>query len=114
MNPQLQVLVALQDLEQMIRDAEDQEKAHELKEMGFDLGGLEDLKKAQANLEAKLEPRHRGYYRRLTQRFGHAVVPVIDNLCMGCFASIPSSFTSVTHENQILKCENCGRILYWP
>jgi len=114
MHPQLQVLVALQDLELMIRDAEDQETAQEEKDLGFDMGGLEDLKKAQADLEDKLDPRTRGYYRRLTGRFGHAVVPVINNLCMGCFASIPSSFTSVTHENKILKCENCGRILYWP
>jgi predicted nucleic acid-binding Zn-ribbon protein len=114
MNPQLQVLVALQDLEQMIKDAEDQEKAHQLEEMGFNLGGLDGLKKAKEDLEAKLDPRHRNYYRRLKQRFGHAVVPVIGNLCMGCFSNIPSSFTSVTHENKILHCENCGRILYWP
>ncbi len=114
MNPQLQLLVAIQDLEQMIREAEDEQKAQELEDMGFRLSGLEDLRKALADLEAKLEPRHRSYYRRLTQRFGHAVVPVIGNLCMGCFANIPSSFTSVTHENKILHCENCGRILYWP
>jgi predicted nucleic acid-binding Zn-ribbon protein len=114
MNPQLQVLVALQDLEQMIQDAEDEQKAHELEEMGFNLGGLADLKKAHDELAAKLEPRHRSYYRRLKQRYGHAVVPVIGNLCMGCFATIPASFVSVTHENKILHCENCGRILYWP
>ncbi len=114
MNPQLQLLVAIQDLEQMIRDTEDQEKAQELEDMGFNIGGLEDLKKALSELEAKLEPRHRSYYRRLTQRFGHAVVPVINNLCTGCFANIPSSFVSVTHENKVLSCENCGRILYWP
>jgi predicted nucleic acid-binding Zn-ribbon protein len=114
MNPQLQLLVALQDLQQMIGEAEDQENAQKLEEMGFHLGGIEGLKKAQAELEEKLDPRHRSYYRRLTKRYGHAVVPVIGNLCMGCFANIPSSFTSVTHENKILHCENCGRILYWP
>jgi predicted nucleic acid-binding Zn-ribbon protein len=114
MNPQLQLLVALQDLEQMIREAEDAEAVKKLEKMGFNLDGLDDLKKARADLEGKLDPRHRNYYRRLTQRFGHAVVPVIGNLCMGCFANIPASFVSVTHENKILHCENCGRILYWP
>jgi predicted nucleic acid-binding Zn-ribbon protein len=42
------------------------------------------------------------------------VVPVVGNLCTGCFASIPASFVSVTNENKVQKCENCGRILYWP
>jgi predicted nucleic acid-binding Zn-ribbon protein len=114
MNPQLQLLVALQDLEHMIRETEDQDKAQQEKEMGFDLSGLEKLKKSHAETVEKIDPRHLSYYRRLTKRFGHAVVPVIGNLCTGCFANIPSSFTSVTHENKILHCENCGRILYWP
>jgi predicted nucleic acid-binding Zn-ribbon protein len=114
MNPQLQLLVALQDLEQMIRDAEETDKAKEFKEMGFQMEGLDNLKNAQEEILAKLEPRHRSYYQRLKKRFGHAVVPVIKNLCTGCFANIPSSFVSVTHENKVLSCENCGRILYWP
>jgi predicted nucleic acid-binding Zn-ribbon protein len=114
MNPQLQMLVALQDLELMIRDTEDAEKAQELEKMGFDMGGLDDLKKAHEELQAKIDPRHRGYYRRLTGRFGHAVVPVINNLCTGCFANIPASFVSQTHKDKVLTCENCGRILYWP
>jgi predicted nucleic acid-binding Zn-ribbon protein len=114
MNPQLQLLVAIQDLEQMIADAENQEEAAQMEKMGFNLGGLEGLKKAHEELLAKIEPRQRNYYKRLKGRFGHAVVPVINNLCMGCFANIPSSFTSVTHENKVLHCENCGRILYWP
>jgi predicted nucleic acid-binding Zn-ribbon protein len=114
MNQQLQLLVALQDLEQMLRDAQDDVRGREFTEMGFPLAGLDDLKKAQQELEAQIDPRHRNYYRKLTQRYGHAVVPVINNLCMGCFANIPSSFVSVTHENRVLSCENCGRILYWP
>jgi len=114
MNPQLQLLVAIQDLELMIRDVEDAEQAHEMEEMGFDMGGLDKLKEAHKELQAKLEPRHRSYYRRLTQHFGHAVVPVINNLCTGCFANIPASFVSQTHKEKVLACENCGRILYWP
>ncbi len=114
MNQQLQLLVAIQDLEQMIRDTEDETRAREFTEMGFTLNGLDNLKKSLIELETQLDPRHRNYYRKLTQKFGHAVVPVIGNLCMGCFANIPSSFVSVTHENKVLHCENCGRILYWP
>jgi predicted nucleic acid-binding Zn-ribbon protein len=114
MNEQLELLVKVQHLELMIRDAEDEAKSREFREMGFPLDGLDKLKENQSKLEEKLEPRHRNYYRKLTQRYGHAVVPVVNNLCMGCFANVPSSFVSVTHENHVLHCEHCGRILYWP
>jgi len=114
MHPQLQKLVALQDIEQMISEAEDQSSASELEDMGFDLSGLENLKKRKAELEEAIETRHLSYFRRLHKRFGHAVVPVVGNLCTGCFANIPSSFVSVTNENKLQRCENCGRILYWP
>jgi predicted nucleic acid-binding Zn-ribbon protein len=112
MHPQLQKLVALQDIEQMI--AETQEQGDTLTDMGFNLSGLEALKEKAAHLAGEIEVRHLNYYRRLTRRFGHAVVPVVGNLCTGCFANIPASFVSVTNENKLQKCENCGRILYWP
>jgi predicted nucleic acid-binding Zn-ribbon protein len=114
MHPQLQKLVALQDMDQMIQEAEDQAKARQFEGMGFNLDGLENLKKPKEGLEDSVDPRHLAYFRRLTKRFGHAVVPVVGNLCMGCFAAIPASFVSVTNENKFQKCENCGRILYWP
>lgn len=112
MHPQLQKLVALQDVEAMIREAEEQ--GSELEGMGFSLEGLTALKEKAEMLSAEIEGRHLGYYRRLTGRFGHAVVPVVGNLCTGCFANIPASFVSATNENLLQKCESCGRILYWP
>ena len=112
MHPQLQLLVALQDMEGMIREVE--EKSEELEGMGFKHGGLDNLKAARDELAAKIEPRLMSWYRRLTGKFGHAVGPVVNNLCTGCFANIPSSFVSKTNVNKVQKCESCGRILYWP
>ncbi|HOX25868.1 MAG TPA: hypothetical protein PLL30_10135 [Candidatus Krumholzibacteria bacterium] len=112
MHPQLQKLVALQDIEQMIAETQDQGK--ELEGMGFSIAGLEALKEKATKLAGEIEVRNLNYYRRLTGRFGHAVVPVVDNLCTGCFANIPASFVSATNENKLQKCESCGRILYWP
>ncbi|MEZ4387423.1 MAG: hypothetical protein R3D98_07545 [Candidatus Krumholzibacteriia bacterium] len=112
MHPQLQKLVLLQDIEANIREAEEQ--GQELKDMGFNLDGLAKLKEKAEAMAGEIDNRHLGYYRRLTKRFGHAVVPVIDNLCTGCFANIPPSFVSATNENLLQKCESCGRILYWP
>jgi predicted nucleic acid-binding Zn-ribbon protein len=112
MHPQLQKLVALQDIENMIAEA--QEQGSELEGMGFNLDGLASLKEKADLLASEIEKRHLGYYRRLHKRFGHAVVPVVDNLCTGCFANIPASFVSATNENLLQNCESCGRILYWP
>lgn len=112
MHPQLQKLVALQDIEQMIAEA--QEQGEELAGMGFNLDGLEALKEKAETLAGEIDKRNLGYYRRLTKRFGHAVVPVVGNLCTGCFANIPASFVSATNENLLQQCESCGRILYWP
>jgi predicted nucleic acid-binding Zn-ribbon protein len=112
MHPQLQLLVALQDLDEMIRETEEQ--GSELEDLGFSHGGIDDLKTSREDLAAKIEPGHLSWYKRLTGKFGHAVVPVVGNLCTGCFASIPSSFVSKTNENKVQKCESCGRILYWP
>lgn len=112
MHPQLQLLVALQDTEGMIQEVENE--GAQLEGMGFTHGGLDDLKKAHEELVAKIDPRLASLYRRLKGRFGHAVVPVVGNLCTGCFANIPSSFVSKTNEDKVQKCESCGRILYWP
>lgn len=112
MHPQLQLLVALQDMMGMIREIE--EKGSELEDMGFKTAGLDDLKRAREELEAKIDPQLMGSFRRLTEKFGRAVVPVIGNACTGCFAQIPASFVSKTNAGRLQRCESCGRILYWP
>ena len=66
------------------------------------------------DVAAQIDPRHMSWYKRLTGRFGHAVVPVVNANCTGCFNAIPTSFVSKTNINKVQKCESCGRILYWP
>jgi len=56
MHPQLQLLVALQDLDEMIHETE--EKGSELEGLGFKHGGLEDLKKSREDLRKQIEPGH--------------------------------------------------------
>lgn len=109
------ILVALQDLEQMIREAEDPGNRAALEKMGFPVTGIEELKAAQTKLEASLTPQVLSRYRRLTDRAGgHAVVPVVDGVCTGCFMNVPTSFTSSVNVGKVMYCETCGRILFWP
>ena len=111
---EVRVMVALQDLEQMIREAEDPDERKALEKMGFPVTGLEDLRTAQAKLEEKLPRGMLTRYQRLTERLGHAVVPVVDGICTGCFTGVPSIFTSSVNADKVIYCETCGRILFWP
>ncbi len=52
MHPQLQLLVALQDLDEMINETANQ--GTELEGLGFKHGGLEELKKSREDLATKI------------------------------------------------------------
>ena len=109
-----QVLVALQDLDQMIREAEDPANRRNLEEMGFPVTGLEKLREARGKLEEKLPRAMLTRYEKLSDRMGRALVPVVDRVCTGCFSNVPSVFTSSVNRDKVIQCETCGRILFWP
>lgn len=111
---QAHLLVALQDLEEMIREAEDPTQRAKLEAMGFPVTGIEELHSALTALETQISPAMIGRYRRLRQRTGRAIIPVVNNACTGCFTNIPPSFVSSVHHGKVINCESCGRMLYWP
>ena len=111
MNRQLNLLVDIQNKELSLRDALDPEKAKQFEDLGFAM----DADKIQGEIEkllGELDTRHRNYYKRLKQNFSDPVVPVRDDHCTGCYANVPTSFTSVTNENKVQNCECCGRIIF--
>ena len=110
---QMKLLVALQDLDLMIREAEDSDTSTEMKQMGFKLEGIEELQEARANLAKRIRPQLLNRYERLSKSYGRAVVPVTSNLCLGCFSTLPTSYPSLKTKSTLLTCENCGRILYF-
>jgi len=111
---QAQLLVALQDLEDMISEAENPDQRAVLEEMGFPVQGIDELHAAQKNLEEQIQPGVLGKYRRLRKRTGKAVMPVVGGACTGCFTNVPHVFTSSVNKGKVIACETCGRILYWP
>lgn len=111
---QAKLLVALQDLDLMIKEAEDTETSDELKGMGFKLDGVSELREARANLAKRIKPQLLNRYERVSRNYARPVVPVTGDLCLGCFAKIPTSFRSLSEKANILTCESCGRILYFP
>ncbi|MFQ5707708.1 MAG: zinc ribbon domain-containing protein [bacterium] len=105
---QLDFLVALQDIDIMIRDIE------EVKEIGFDVTGREKLQEARDELVGKISKPLFSNYEKLKRRYRRPIVPVKDDVCLGCFMRIPTSlYTRGRSDQQVITCEGCGRILYW-
>ncbi|RME00006.1 MAG: hypothetical protein D6814_04470 [Calditrichaeota bacterium] len=107
---QLELLVALQDLDLMRKELDDVQK------LGFEVRseGPETLEKAREELIQKIEKPLLGKYERLRARYKRAIVPVKDDTCLGCFMKLPTYLITLKNKhNQIITCEGCGRILYW-
>jgi predicted nucleic acid-binding Zn-ribbon protein len=113
MEEQVKHLVALQDLDLMIREVHDAKTAGKMEEMGFKLEGVEALVKAREDLAKSIQPQLLNRYERLSKSYGRAIVPVTSNLCLGCFVTLPTSYPSLQTKNNLLTCESCGRILYF-
>jgi predicted nucleic acid-binding Zn-ribbon protein len=114
MEEQVKLLVALQDLDLMIKEAKDTDTLSELTQMGFKLDGIAELHQARQKLAQRVKPQLLNRYERLLKSYGRAVVPVTGNLCLGCFVTFPTSYPSLKSKDSFLTCENCGRILYFP
>ncbi|MFH0777415.1 MAG: C4-type zinc ribbon domain-containing protein [Candidatus Eisenbacteria bacterium] len=110
----LRFLVALQDLDLMIREAADPESKGEEENLGFKLRNLETLQTARGKLAEETGAKWLGLYERVSRRYGRAVVPVQGRVCLGCFMTLPTSVVPrKLEDSEITLCENCGRILYW-
>jgi predicted nucleic acid-binding Zn-ribbon protein len=114
MNPQLQILIALQDILFLIREAKDPTQKKALDKIGLKMDNLTSLESTRVELEGQLRLSILSEYNRVRQRYGRIVAPVIKGICYGCFVKIPSAIdTSENHNQKLHRCENCGMFLYW-
>jgi predicted nucleic acid-binding Zn-ribbon protein len=108
------LLIALQDLDIMIKEVKDKATSKELQSLGFKLTGLNELQEARDKIAKKTPKGLLQRYEKLTEHFTVAILPVTGNLCLGCFVKLPTSFFSAVSRNELQTCENCGRLLYIP
>ena len=104
----LELLVTLQDLDVMITDID------QVRQIGFKVAGKEKLEEARNELVRKLSKPLLYNYENLRKRYKRAIVPVKDDICLGCFMRIPTSLiTRGRSDQEVINCEGCGRVLYW-
>jgi predicted nucleic acid-binding Zn-ribbon protein len=111
MDDQLEKLLLLQDLDLMIIDLTQENMLKKEKELGFQVPGLDKLKKTRETLRAKIDESVLNHYDKLVGRYKRAVVPVTDSTCFGCFIRLPSAVTIKKIEG-LLVCEQCSRFLF--
>lgn len=77
---------------------------------------LNHLEGQRSLLRESLSPELVELYERIaTARQGVAVAPALDQSCQGCHVRLrPQLFQEVKTNLQIIRCESCSRILYYP
>ena len=111
MNSQLETLIMLQDLDLMIREISDKTTATQMSRIGFEVDAIDNLHDARHDLSRKIDPDLLAAYSRLMEKHQRAVVPVRNNVCLGCFLKQPTKY-NVTDE-KLRWCNHCNRFLYF-
>lgn len=111
MNPVLEQIIILQDLDLMIREISDQKTASQLRKIGFEIDEAGALQAARDEIAAKVDREVLGTYKRLMAKYPRAVVPVKNGICLACFIKQPTQYSSSDSEKMRL-CQQCKRILY--
>jgi predicted nucleic acid-binding Zn-ribbon protein len=116
MNPQLEILLEIQDLKTQRKELEGMTSERQVEEEVFNVSiedALRQLDEKIEEMEESLAPPVRSRYRRISGRHPRVVVPVIRGTCYGCFVNIPTAAASAADRNRdISHCDNCGRFLY--
>ncbi len=100
-------------------DSISQESGAELEAQKRDLATLEEkiaIKKGERkNIAVHISQKALATYERVSKgKNGLAVVRIRKGACGGCFKSLPpQNLQEIRRKDQLITCENCGRILVW-
>ena len=116
MHPQLELLLQIQDLKAQRRELVENVPGREFEQQEFNV----DLDVAIAQLDERIEelkqelpPTVRSRLEKFARGVGRPVVPVINDICYGCFTAVPTAnMSALTRNDQLNHCEHCGRFVY--
>lgn len=115
LNPQLEILLQIQDLRTQRKDLLETEPTRKVEEEEFHIDVDEAVRMIDekiAELRESLAPNVRARYDRIAAAKPRVVVPVIGGTCYGCFTMIATAAAGTRSNEVIRACENCGRFVY--
>ncbi len=69
--------------------------------------------KEMETVERQVDPTFLAKYKRARVHHSMPVVPVVNEKCSGCNMSLPMAvIKKLANQENVMECENCGRILY--
>jgi uncharacterized protein len=115
MNKELEKLISLHDLDVMLSDLVNKDISKQEKKLGLSPElAVKKLQELRDELSSTIDRKFRTLYDQLEGHYGNAVVPVVNQLCSGCFTQLPTAlFASPDRNNQVETCPSCGRFIYW-
>jgi len=114
MNPQLMLLLEIQDLHLQRTALLEEPGFDAMEEKHFNIdpkAAAQALDKKILELKQGLDPAIQRRCERGFEALGRMVVPVIGGVCYGCFVSIPISRLGEGNKG-VESCESCGRFIY--
>ncbi|MBN2683976.1 MAG: PTS sugar transporter subunit IIA [Pontiellaceae bacterium] len=76
---------------------------------------LDELQRSINALSDHLPHQVKSHFYRLLQKHPEVIVPISNELCSGCGMSLTKSLiNSVQKAEELLRCPNCARFLYYP
>ncbi len=90
----------------------DELKAAVEKERAEAQESLKAAKDAADALAKAVDPQLLEAYRQVKRNHAFAVVEVVGNKCSGCNMELPAVADRRLREQELVECDNCGRILY--
>jgi PTS system nitrogen regulatory IIA component len=76
---------------------------------------LVELENSIVALGSDLPQQVKSHFNRLLQKHPEAIVPVSSGICAGCGMALTKSLVNSVHKaEQLHRCPNCARFLYYP
>ncbi len=76
---------------------------------------LEELEQSIKALGADLPQQVKTHFNRLLAKHPEAIVPIANGICAGCGMALTKSLVQSVHKaEQMCRCPNCARFLYYP
>lgn len=110
----VELLISLSDLDNMLKDLENENYPDALlKKMDFEKV-KKSLIEAREEIIQQIPKGILNKYEKFVAKYGRGIAPVINGVCMNCFSKLPTSMLSKVNKNKTIdRCPNCGIFIYY-